>query len=156
MFGRIQNIYLILSVLFLGASFLFDVASLQMDTPLLISILGLVDQVKHNLDPMPLFFYIPVALLVISLGLALASLFVHSRVKQQHKIVSVLFLASLALVATSFLGVKNIATEFGQSENKVSYLIGAFLPVCALAFNILALRSVKKDVNLLKSIDRIR
>ena len=67
--------------------------------------------------------------------------------------------ASMLLAAVwavlSFMQIDKIRLH-EMPEAHVSYGIGAYLPVVAIAFLLLAFRGIKKDEDLVKSIDRLR
>ena len=157
MLGRKQNIYLILSLLLIVASIFFDLASLSGSAIVNLSLMGASSANVESFEGAPvLFHYIPIIFLVGSIVMLLVALAAHSKVERQRKLIYGAFVCILVLITTVFLGVKDFIVHFGKTEGDVQYSIGMFLPVAALALVIMALRAVRKDVELLRSIDRIR
>tara|TARA_R110001592_G_scaffold363221_1_gene681573 strand:- start:3016 stop:3489 length:474 start_codon:yes stop_codon:yes gene_type:complete len=157
MFGRIQNIYLLLSLILVGLSMFFDLAILAGDAPIALNLFGATAANTPSFEGAPtMFYYLPIAFWGLSLLFTLAALVKHGAVRVQLKLVYAVFVANFGLVLTIFMGVRNFLAYFGKVDADVQYTVGLFLPVAALALIIMALRGVRKDVELLKSIDRIR
>jgi hypothetical protein len=74
----------------------------------------------------------------------------------QMKIVRLAYLVDLAYVVYLFFAVDRLYTEYFDSTSSVLYHVGFYLPVAAFAFCFLAIRGIKKDEALVKSLDRIR
>lgn len=157
MFGRIQNIYLILSLILVGAAMFFDLATLLGDTAIDVDFFGASTAKTEQFEGAPtMFYYLPIVFWGLSIVLTLLALVKHSSIRVQLKVVYAVFAANFGLVLTIFMGVRQFLAHFGKLEDDAQYSIGLFLPVAALALIIMALRGVRKDVELLKSIDRIR
>ena len=94
--------------------------------------------------------------LLLGLGisfLALVSIFVYKNRKQQMKLCRIgalLTLAEIVFIVISYVNTKEIA----QSEPNFGYVI-FILPISTLCF-LLAAKAIKKDEDLVKSVDRIR
>ena len=67
-------------------------------------------------------------------------------------------LRTLILNRNRYLNIGNITDTLKLSYGnvEVSYHVGCYLPVLAIAFLILANRAIKKDEKLVRSLDRIR
>jgi hypothetical protein len=157
MFGRIQNIYLLLSLILVGLSMFFNLATLAGDVPIELNFFGATTANTQSFEGAPvLFYYLPIVFWALSLVCTLLALVKHGAVRAQLKLVYGVFVANFALVLTIFMGVRMYLAYFGKAESEVQYTVGLFLPVAALALIIMALRGVRKDVELIKSIDRIR
>lgn len=157
MFGRVQNIYLVLSVLLLVSSLFFGLATLNGDALIFVDYYGVHAKGVDVFENAPALFYqIPMYLAIFSSLNCILAIAFHKKVKKQLNWVYQAFVTSLITVASMFYGLREIMAHFGKSDNDVSYNIGLFLPVAALALIILSIRAIRKDVLLLKSIDRIR
>lgn len=157
MLGRKQNIYLILSLVLVIVSIFFDLATLAGSATIDLSLIGASSANVESFEGAPvLFHYIPVIFLIGSIIMLIVALFFHSKVEKQRKLIYGAFACLLVLIGAVFMGVKDLIVHFGKTEDDVQYGIGMFLPVAALALVIMSLRAVRKDVELLRSIDRIR
>ena len=95
---------------------------------------------------------------VLALSAALSSLFSITRFTNRLLQLKLGMLTSLlisALLGSIFLAIKQ-GNDLLNTTNKGEYLIGFFLPIGALIFNMLANRFIKKDENLVRSVDRLR
>ncbi|HEX8545453.1 MAG TPA: DUF4293 domain-containing protein [Cytophagaceae bacterium] len=95
---------------------------------------------------------------VLALSAALSSLFSITRFANRILQLKLGMLTSLlisALLGSIFLAIKQ-GNDVLTTTNKGEYLIGFFLPVVALISNMLANRFIKKDENLVRSVDRLR
>jgi glucan phosphoethanolaminetransferase (alkaline phosphatase superfamily) len=95
---------------------------------------------------------------VLALSAALSALFSITRYQNRILQLKLGMLTSLlvsALLGSIFLAIKQ-GNDLLNTSNKGQYLIGFFLPIGALIFNMLANRFIKKDENLVRSVDRLR
>lgn len=135
----------------------FDLAILSGDSPIALNFFGASAEGTESFSGAPsMFYYLPFACWLLSLLTTVIALAKHGAIKVQLKLVYAVFVANFALVLTIFMGVRKYLAYFGKTEAEVEYTVGLFLPVAALALIIMALRGVRKDVELLRSIDRIR
>ncbi|REG90535.1 DUF4293 domain-containing protein [Algoriphagus antarcticus] len=87
--------------------------------------------------------------------LAIISIFQYRNLGRQMMINMVNSLLMVALVAIVFLTTKGVNTEMAAADNG-EYQIGFWAILAAMVCNMLANRFIRKDVALLKSVDRIR
>lgn len=157
MFGRVQNIYLSLTALILISSLFFNLATLKGDTQIIIDYYGAHAAGVDVFEDAPvLFYHLPMYLCVFSVLSCFLAIAFHNKVKKQLNWVYLVFISTLILVAGMFYGLRNITAYFGKIDSDVNYSIGLFMPVVALALVILSIRAIRKDIELVKSIDRIR
>ncbi len=74
----------------------------------------------------------------------------------QMKIVRLAFLVNLAFVVYLFFAVDGLIEDMFSAETEVLYHVGFYMPVVGIAFLFLAIRGIKKDEALVKSLDRLR
>lgn len=76
----------------------------------------------------------------------------------QIRLGNLIYFFALALTVVMYLNMSSIrdAIEAQYAKVEVVYTLGSYLPVIAIAFLILANRSIRKDEKLIKSLDRIR
>ncbi len=87
--------------------------------------------------------------------LAIISIFQYRNLGRQMMINMVNSLLMVALVAIVFLTTNGVNTEMAAADNG-EYQIGFWAILAAMVCNMLANRFIRKDVALLKSVDRIR
>ncbi|MGB1040948.1 MAG: DUF4293 family protein, partial [Flavobacteriales bacterium] len=76
--------------------------------------------------------------------------------KRQLLLTKINFITVLLLVVFIFANFNFIESFLSISKENISYGIGMFLPIVALVAIIMAYRAIKKDEDLIKSMDRIR
>lgn len=86
--------------------------------------------------------------------LALINIFLYKKRKVQMKIGTLTSVLILFFYVTVFIYFYSYSGKHDLSFSGVQY--GIILPFVALVFNILATLRIKKDENLVKSLDRIR
>jgi peptidoglycan/LPS O-acetylase OafA/YrhL len=94
---------------------------------------------------------------VIGFGLlvALASIFTFKNRKLQIKLCTLSMINQAAILALAmFLYLDGTATELG--DEKPTYAIGIYMPVIGMVLSFLASKAIKKDEDLVKSVDRLR
>lgn len=151
MIQRIQTVYLLLVVICLSLVFVFPFASyIVVSETYVFDVMGMNIN-GENLTKFP--FYVAA---VLSVLISLFTIFSYKNRKKQLKIGRINYLVILTIIVLSFVNVRTNRTIFEDVEVLVSYKVGLFLPVAALAFLFLANRSIKKDEDLIKSLDRLR
>lgn len=92
---------------------------------------------------------------ILSALTALFSIFqYHNRLRQ----IKLGFLNSLlmsAVLGTVFVGIKSGNSLLSESGSE-DFMVGFYLPIIALLFNLMANRFIRKDEDLVRSVDRIR
>ncbi|HTO15049.1 MAG TPA: DUF4293 family protein [Edaphocola sp.] len=151
MIQRIQSIWLLLAAISISALFYVDVYSvtipsiLSMPTEIINDHLS-VASIKNNI--------LEVALTSLSLILSLVAIFFYKNHKRQK---SLIWLNILLLIGLMFLLYVNLNKFWNAYPDNGGHIwIGLFLPVITVFLLILALRAIKKDEKLLKSLDRMR
>lgn len=86
--------------------------------------------------------------------LPLVNIFLYKKRKNQIKIANITSLLIVLFYITIGVYYCSMSAKFEVSLDNVQY--GIFLPLIALIANILATCKIKKDHNLIKSLDRIR
>lgn len=98
-------------------------------------------------------YYIIIALII---GLALFGITQFKNRKRQLNLGKINYLLILAMVVMLFIDTSRLAEELGLAEDAIKYQFGLYMPVVAIAFTFLANRSIKKDEELVKSVERLR
>jgi len=136
MLQRIQTIYLTISAALLGALYLWF--------PIIVSEEGTV--VVRNDEPIML------GLIFGSILLIFISIFSYKKRKSQFvinrlNIILIFFLLGVFVYRSLTLSGETLVSEKG---------IGVFLPIISIVFLVMANKAIKKDEDLVKSVDRLR
>jgi len=136
MLQRIQTIYLTISAALLGVLYLWF--------PIIVSEEGTV--VVRNDEPIML------GLIFGSILLVFISIFSYKKRKSQFvinrlNIILIFFLLGVFVYRSLTLSGETLVSEKG---------IGVFLPIISIVFLVMANKAIKKDEDLVKSVDRLR
>ena len=136
MLQRIQTVYLLLSaVISAGLIFVFQLWTTQSGQPF---------YAQDNL------FYI--GLFITSAVLSLISIFSYKNRKSQFVLGRLNIILNFILLGLFVYQSLNISGEANVSEKG----IGILLPIFSIVFLVLANKAIKKDEELVKSVDRLR
>lgn len=152
MIQRIQTIYLVLATIILGLTFAFPFAIYTLEQgEVIFNAYG----VSENTSEINTFFpyYITIAL---SMGLALFSLLQYKKRKVQITVGRLVYLLLAVTIVFVFIDYSSLTAQFGIDTSNVSYGAGMFMPVAALPIMFMANRNIRKDEDLIKSLDRLR
>jgi len=133
MIQRIQTLYLLVSALFIGLLFALPFAEIVKD-----------GAIKEN----GLAVSVLIGIVLVLQGVAIFS---FKKRPRQIRIVMIAILATLCL-----LGAFLYVTYFSFSGAQISFKIGMVFPLIAIILDYLAIRAIRKDEALIRSIDRIR
>ena len=142
MIQRVQSIYLLLAALFSGG---------------LIFVFPLWIQKGINISAWSLFSepsYVSRSVLVMFLGaaiLALYAIFSFKDRKKQFVIVRIIMLIHLFLLGILIYLLLSLPREETSEKG-----IGMFIPIFVVLFSVMANKAIKKDEDLVKSVDRLR
>ena len=136
MLQRIQTIYMIISATLLGALYVWF--------PNIVSEEGLV--VIHNDEPIML------GLIFGSILVTFISIFSYKKRKSQFVINRLNIILNFFLLGVFVYRSLTLSGEILVSEKG----IGVFLPIISIVFLVMANKAIKKDEDLLKSVDRLR
>ena len=152
MIQRIQTIYLVLATLILGLTFAFPFATYTIEQgDIVFNAYG----VSENVGEINTFFpyYITIAL---SMGLALFSLLQYKKRKVQITVGRFVYLLLAVTITFVFVDFYSLSGKLEVESGMVSSGVGMFLPVAALPILFMANRNIRKDEDLIKSLDRLR
>lgn len=149
MIQRIQTVYLALLVICLGVTFAFPFASYTNDVEL--TAFGVSDNLQKVSTWFP--YYVGLGL---SMGLGILTIAQFKNRKRQLQLGKINYLIIIITLIFISIDSDGTAKKLGLMPTAISYGIGMFLPVAALAFQFLANRGIKADEKLVKSMDRLR
>lgn len=156
MLQRIQTIYLLLAVGALIAVFFVDIAHFTDETGIHTE-LGYYTVGQENGESMkPELGMLPVSILSITAALLFFTILQYRNRSLQRTLIRVAYiLLILSVVGTWYFVDQNYWVN-EPLDPDLSYKVGFYLPAVAIAFSFLASRSIKRDEDLVKSLDRIR
>ena len=97
------------------------------------------------------------AVVFFSVLLTISAIFNFKKRSLQIRLVSLSVVAQLASVGLVFFAISTFPDGILEGTlPQVNYTFASFLPIAAVVFLVLALRAIKKDEKLIKSLDRIR
>lgn len=150
MIQRIQSIYLLLSTIALTLTIWLPFASFNNSGSIsTFTIFGLSTTSKEINSWFP--YYIIIGL---SVALSFFAITQFKNRKRQLNLGKINYLLLLTTIVMLFLDSDSLGVKLGVQ--KIDYGFGMYLPVVALAFTFLANRSIKKDEDLVKSVERLR
>ena len=150
MLQRIQTIYLILAGICTSLTLYFSFATYSISGKLVSFTSQGFSPFGKNIENFPLYIVIIISSILIAL-----SIISFKKRKRQIFLNTANYMVVLALIVLIFINFKNF--EPTQDENiEISYGVGMFLPIVTLVLLFMANRAVKKDEELIKSMDRIR
>lgn len=155
MIQRIQTIYLTLSIVLLALMFVFSIATIEGSGNIYeFSIFGLFQdgEIAQNIEKANFPIYIGVCIIIALLVFTIGQ---FKNRKRQIKFARLAFLLDIVLiVGTYFLA--DFFNKTVESEKDPVFTVGIYLAVACLPLIFLAIRGIKKDEALVKSLDRIR
>ncbi|HAA00610.1 MAG TPA: hypothetical protein DEP18_04580 [Flavobacteriales bacterium] len=152
MLQRIQTVYLFLATACLLLPFFFSIAKFDLGSAsYLFTATGLMKG-GENLVAVP-FQWIFLGLA----GYTAAAIFMYGNRQLQMRMGRMNYLLLTALIITLYFVTDGLPQKFEvPAAVIVSYGVGFFMPVAALAFVFLANRAIRSDENIIRSIDRLR
>jgi|SRR5690554_982814 len=158
MIQRVQTIYLLLATLAGAMTFFLSYANLYADGAkvaeyAMFGVFNVQSESVEMTSPYPLPVWILGALAVIVPFVAI--LLYKNRLKQL-RIVRLATLVNLGYVVYLFFAIDAINEQLFENDLEVLHHAGFYMPVIAIVFCFLAVRGIKKDEALVKSLDRIR
>jgi len=142
MIQRIQSIYLLLVIfLSIGAPFFFKLW-VEADNEVFAFDLFAYESILYKLVPISI---------IISALLALITIFRYNDRQQQFVLGRIIILINLFLLGILIYLFLNIPGEIFSEKG-----IGMFIPSIVILFSVLANKAIRKDENLVKSVDRLR
>lgn len=152
MIQRIQTVYLVLAAVSISLILFFPICYYQLGeieyTLTIKNLLGTDDTVEPVIWGIGLLILAPLALFSV--------IYMISQYKNRQRQLSigrVTYLLLAAIIAISMFVIEKNEPEGAQLSG---YWLGYFAPVAALPFVFLANRSIKKDEDLVKALDRLR
>ncbi len=158
MIQRIQSVYFALSGVIILLLFVVNIAVFSVATGYNVSLnaLGIspadaIEKLSINVKTLSL-----TITTIFSGTLSLVALFLYKNRSVQMRLARINIVLIGTIIAQSVLISEDIYKQIAALGYEKGYFIGFVLPVIAIILTALALRGVKKDEDLVKSMDRIR
>lgn len=158
MIQRVQTIYLILAFLAGVATFFLPFAhylsgDVKMGEFAMFGVFNVQSDTLEMTNPYPFPTYVFGILISI---IPLIAVFLYKKRPAQMKITRFGFLVNLGFVVYLFFAIDKVNEVAFDSTAEVLHHTGFYLPIAAMVFLFLAVRGIKKDEALVRSLDRIR
>lgn len=156
MIQRIQTLFLFLAALASGLMFFFPVAQYYGEQhTLAFYVTHIQDFVPGNPELFSASFLLPLSVLsALVTVLPLLIIFMYKNLTGQLRLVRLNILLDLVLIGLMFF---YYAEQLRiKTAVEANYDFGVFLPLISLVFLFLAMKGVKRDIELIRSADRLR
>lgn len=155
MIQRIQTLFLFMASAFAATLFFVPIASFNNGIDLMkLTAYGVQNQVSaqyfSNVYSLPLLI-----LTILLLAIPLITIFLYKRRELQIKLSSLNVFLNAVLCGLIFLYYTTNIQKTLSTEN-ISYLFGTYVPLINMVLSVLAMRWIKKDIELIRSVDRLR
>ena len=155
MIQRIQSVFLFLAAVFSGVLFFTPIAAFEHGTDLMrLTVFNVqnqtADQFFSSAYTLPLLITALLMLIV-----PVLTIFLYKKRELQLKLSSLNVFLNAILCGLIFLYYSSNIQKTIASET-ITYLFGTYVPLINMVLSILAMRWIKKDIELIKSIDRLR
>lgn len=155
MIQRIQTVFLFLAAAFAGVLFFAPIVSFEHVNDLMrLTIYGVQNQVDAQYFSGV--YALPLLILTLFLvAVPLVTMFLYKKRELQLKLSSLNVLLNAILCGVIFLYYSSNIQKTLSIET-LSYLFGTYVPLINMVLSILAMRWIKKDIELIRSVDRLR
>lgn len=155
MIQRVQTIFLFLAVVFALILFFVPIAAFEYGSELVnLTVMGVENQ--NEVMDFPSAYTLPLLVTAILLTVVpLLTIFLYKKRDVQYKFSSLNVFLNAILCGLIFLYYSSNVQKTIAAET-VSYLFGTYIPLINMVLSILAMRWIKKDIELIKSVDRLR
>ena len=155
MIQRIQTVFLFLATVFAGILFFTPVFSFNYGGELLKLTIYSVKN-ANELISFSVAYTLPLLLIAaLIVAIPAVTIFMYKKRELQLKLSSLNIFLNAALCGLIFLFYSSNIEKRVDVES-ITYLFGTYIPLINMVLSVLAMRWVKKDIELLKSVDRLR
>ena len=162
MIQRKQTIYMLLSAIISALLFFMPLASFEAGGNVMkFTIFGIQNPIE-TISLSTTYTWPLVVLTVLMTVAPIVTLFLYKKRELQVRLCRLTMLVNIIFIGLVFLYYESdiqqviAAVEGDEYQLDVAYFIGMAIPLVNLILEILAIRGVKKDIELLKSVDRLR
>ena len=162
MIQRRQTVYMLLSAIISALLFFMPLVSFNAGGNVMrFTIFGIQNPIE-TLSLSTTYTWPLVVLTVLMTLVPLVTIFLYKKRELQVRLCRIDMLLTVIFIGLVFLYYENdltkviAAVEGDEYQLDVAYFVGMAMPLVSLILDILAIRGIKKDIELLKSIDRLR
>ena len=162
MIQRKQTIYMLLSAIISALLFFMPLASFEAGGNVMkFTIFGIQNPIE-TISLSTTYTWPLVVLTVLMTVAPIVTLFLYKKRELQVRLCRLTMLVNIIFIGLVFLYYESdiqqviAAVEGDEYQLDVAYFIGMAIPLVNLILEILAIRGIKKDIELLKSVDRLR
>ena len=162
MIQRRQTIFMLLSAIVSALLFFMPLASFNAGGNVMkFTIFGIQNPIE-TISLSTTYTWPLVVLTILMTLVPLVTIFLYKKRELQVRLCRIAMLLTVIFIGLVFLYYENdltkviAAVEGDEYQLDVAYFIGMAMPLVSLILDILAIRGIKKDIELLKSIDRLR
>jgi RsiW-degrading membrane proteinase PrsW (M82 family) len=155
MLQRVQTVWLFFATAAIFSLFLFPYIQVldANGTAKALKVTGVYQDINGQVVQTEPFLVLTIATVILGLLPFVIIFFYRNRKKQ----INISYLTIVAILGFSFLLVQTAKQVLGNITLQIgNYGIGVILPSLAILFIILALRGIRKDEKLVRSVDRLR
>lgn len=149
MIQRIQSVWLFLAAMISGALFMPSMTLYRYIVPS--GFTGGQQKTLNTLNHYPL-----LVVAVVMTVLPLVAIFMFKDRKRQRGMAVLGILACVGFIALMFMKIGSINNATPPPTGQEYGIIGSVIPVVSIIFLVLAIRGIRKDDKLIKSLDRLR
>jgi hypothetical protein len=155
MIQRIQTVFLFLATVFAGILFFAPVFSFTYGEELMkLTILG-VENANDALQFSGLYTLPLLVVTILAIVVPYFTIFKFKKRELQLKLSSLnIFLNAIICGLVFLYYASNVESRINPET--VHYMFGTYIPLINMVLSVLAMRWIKKDIDLLKSVDRLR
>lgn len=155
MIQRIQTIFLFLATVFAGILFFTPVFSFNYGEDLMrLTIVG-VENANDALQFSGVYTLPLLLITILAIIIPFFTIFKFKKRELQMKLSSLNIFMNAVICGLIFLYYASNVEEKINPET-VHYMFGTYIPLINMVLSVLAMRWIKKDIDLLKSVDRLR
>ena len=155
MIQRIQTVFLFLATVFAGILFFAPMFSFTYGEELVkLTILG-VDNANEALQFSGTYSLPLLLVAILTIAVPFFTIFKYNKREFQMKLCSLNVFLNAVICGLVFLYYASNVEKRIESES-IQYLFGTYIPLINMVLSVLAMRWIKKDIDLLKSVDRLR
>lgn len=155
MIQRIQTVFLFLATVFAGLMFFVPIISFANGTDIMkLTIYGVQNLIDDQCFSAT--YALPLLILAIfSVAIPFITIFMYKKRELQLKLSSLNTFLNALLCGLIFLYYSSNIQK-ALSVETLSYSFGTYLPLINMVLSVMAMRWIKKDIELIKSVDRLR
>ncbi len=161
MIQRVQSLYLLLAIIAVTSIFFFDIAYFEVsggEKSYAMDLYSLEPLGEEGQEEATSYWVWGSILITVLDVVLLSALFLYKKRMKQLRLVHLSYLLEAGAIVLLTFSIDHSGTSLVEegSELSTTYWVAWYMPVVAFAFSFLAARGIKKDEELVRSVDRLR